>query len=567
MRKPPLALALTGMVFVAFCAPGCARRERADLLIIGGTIHTMNPRRPQVEAVAVAGDRIIFAGDRSRAVTFQGPRTLVLDVGADAVFPGLIDAHAHLMNLGNYLAELQLVGTSSINEIRELVLEHQTGSEKGAWVVGRGWDQNDWVEKRFPAWADLTGTEANPVFLWRVDGHAAWLNRTALDALGITSGTPDPEGGRFVRQGNGDPTGVLIDWAADDAAARVPEPALTEKTRRMKVAIAECRRFGLTGVHDTDTNREQLEILDQLAQTGELRLRVYAVLHTPDSAFVMSMLERGPRVDEESLVTVRAIKVYADGALGSRGAALLEPYVDEPTQRGLFRTTPDDMRRWARLALQHGFQMCAHAIGDAGNRAVIDAYEQEIGAAQVKNHRFRIEHVQVLNLADVGRMARLGLIASMQPTHATSDMYWAEDRVGPDRIKGAYAWRTLTDAGVVIACGSDFPVESVNPLWGIYAAVTRQDHAGWPAGGWFPSERMTLDEALRGFTANAAFAEFAEKKKGTIQAGKLADFTIINRDLFAVSPEEILKARVAYTIVGGEIVYAAHDSVLADGER
>jgi hypothetical protein len=556
--------ALTGIGFALFMAlaPGCARREKADLLLTGGVIHTMNENRPTVEAVAVVGDRIVFAGDRARALKFRGPRTLVLDLGTQTALPGLVDAHAHLMNLGAYLSELQLTGTTSAGQVRDMVIERAKVTASGEWIDGRGWDQNDWEAKTFPTWKELAGTEKNPVFLRRVDGHAAWLNQTALDILGIAAETPDPPGGRFLRDSLGRPTGVLLDRAKDEAAARIPEPSATEKARRVKIAIEECQRFGLTGVHNMDVGRDELEILRALAGSSELMLRVYAALDTEDSTLVLRELERGPQVDDGLHLVVRAIKAYADGALGSRGAALLSAYSDEPGQSGLVRTSPEDMRRWARLSLRQGFQMCAHAIGDAGNRAVIDAYEKEIVAVGAKGHRFRIEHVQVLDLSDIDRMARLGLIASMQPTHATSDMYWAEDRIGGQRLEGAYAWRKLADAGVAIACGSDFPVEGVNPLWGIYAAVTRQDHSGWPAGGWLPHERMTMEEAVRGFTLGAAFAEFAEKEKGSIEAGKLADFTIVDRDIFAVPPEEILETRVVYTIIGGQIVYAAHDSVV-----
>jgi predicted amidohydrolase YtcJ len=331
----------------------------------------------------------------------------------------------------------------------------------------------------------------------------------------------------------------------------------------MRLAIKECQRFGLTGVHDAGTDREELQIYRALDKADDLRFRIYVMMDSDDSTLVKSQFAAGPSVGESPFITVRAVKVYVDGALGSRGAALLVPYDDEPTHSGLITTEPAAIRRWTRLALQNGFQMCAHAIGDAANRMIIDIYESETQSFQSEDNRLRIEHAQVLAPRDIERLAKFGIIAAMQPTHATSDMYWAEDRVGSARIRGAYAWRKLMEAGAVIACGSDFPVEGVNPLWGIYAAVTRQDHNGWPAGGWYPEERMTVEEAVRGFTANAAFAEFGEAEKGTIAAGKLADFTIIDRDIFAVQPREILGARVAYTIVAGEIVYAAGDSVIS----
>jgi predicted amidohydrolase YtcJ len=542
-------------------APGCGRPEPVDLLITGGTIHTMNPERPQAEAVGILGNRIVFVGDRDESSRFQGPRTLVLDIGGLTMMPGLVDAHAHLMNLGRYLTELRLIGTSSADDVRQMVLSGQAQAKPGEWILGRGWDQNDWEIQEFPTWADLEGTEANPVFLKRVGGHAAWLNATALEVLGIAADTPDPFGGRIHRDEEGNPTGVLIDRAKDDAFEGIPEPAADKKTSLIRLAIEECRRFGLTGVHDAQTRRDELEIYRRLDRATDLGLRIYAMLDTDDSTFVMSELSRGASVAEGSHLTVRAIKVYADGALGSRGAALLAPYADEPTNRGLMKNAPEDIRRWTQLAVQNGFQMCAHAIGDAGNRTIIDIYEEQMQSSPATEHRFRIEHAQVVSGRDITRMAKLGIVASMQPTHATSDMYWAEDRIGPARIEGAYAWRKLMDAGVVVACGSDFPVEAVNPLWGIYSAITRQDHSGWPPDGWYPDERMTIEEAVRGFTMNAAYAEFSEDEKGTIEKGKLADFTVLDRDIFVAPARALLETRAIYTIVDGQVVYAARDSI------
>jgi predicted amidohydrolase YtcJ len=548
-----------GLVF-ALIALGCGGTEPADLLITGGTIYTLDPGQPKVEAVAVSGDVIVFAGDLARAARFKGPRTLVLDIAGHTALPGLVDAHAHLMGLGDYLSELQLAGTASADTIRQMVIAWKNDLGAGAWILGRGWDQNNWETQEFPTVGDLAGTESHPVFLRRVDGHAAWLNTTALEILGITRDTPDPPGGLIVRDADGNPTGVLADNAKDDAWDLVPEPSLEEKTRRLKSAIRECQSFGLTGVHDAGTEEDELEILRQLRDDGALGLRVYSMLETEDSTFVARQFERGAVVKNPYLV-VRAIKVYADGALGSRGAALIEPYSDDLGNRGLMVNTPDVLHRWARLAAEYGWQMCVHAIGDAGNRAVLDAYEEALGSAGSGDRRFRIEHAQVVAPGDIERIAKLGIIAAMQPTHATSDMYWAEKRLGATRIQGAYAWRKVMDVGAVIACGSDFPVEAVNPLWGIYAATTRQDHQGWPTNGWYPEERMTVEEAVRGFTTNAAFAGFTENKNGTIERGKLADFTIIDRDVFVVPPAEILETRAVYTIVGGEIVFAARDSI------
>ena len=551
-------------VFV-LVALGCGGTEPADLLIMGGTIYTLDPRQPQVEAIAVSEDVVVFAGDLAKAARLKGPRTFVLDISGYTVLPGLVDAHAHLMGLGDYLAELRLDATTSADTVRQMVVAWEKNLGAGEWVRGRGWDQNDWETREFPTTEDLVGTESHPVFLRRVGGHAAWLNTTALEILGITRDTPDPPGGRIVRDADGNATGVLIDEAKDNAWELVPEPSLEEKTRRMRLAIAECQRFGLTGVHDAGTEEDELAILRQLRDDGELGLRVYVMLDTDDTTFVEEQFERGP-VPEDPYVTVRAIKVYADGALGSRGAALLEPYTDDRGNRGLMVNTADDLDRWAQLCAKNGWQMCVHAIGDAANRVVIDAYEKALPSSESRDHRFRIEHAQVIAPGDIERIASLGIIAAMQPTHATSDMYWAEKRLGSTRVQGAYAWRKVMDAGIVIACGSDFPVEAVNPLWGIYSATTRQDHEGWPKGGWYAEECMTTEEAVKGFPANAAFAAFAEKRNGTIERGKLADFTIVDRDLFVIPPAKILETRTVYTIVGGEIVYAARDSIEQDRE-
>ncbi|MDH3216613.1 MAG: amidohydrolase family protein, partial [Candidatus Krumholzibacteria bacterium] len=359
-----IILVLAGVLLSA----GCADRKAADLLITGGTIYTMNPLQPHVEAVAVVGDRIVFAGSRSRAQRLSGPRTQVLDLDGNTMLPGLVDAHAHLMGLGKYLAEIKLVGTSSAEEIRRIVLNKQRDVGQREWLLGRGWDQNDWESKEFPTWRDLDGTDSNPVFLRRVDGHAAWLNRTALQFFGIDRQTPDPSGGRILRDSDGNPTGVLVDRAMVLASDRIPEPSLDEKERRVKQAIEECQRYGLTGIHDAQTRADELAIYRRLERQGELGFRIYAILDGDDSTFVMGQLERGPAVADSSYVKVRAIKLYADGALGSRGAALLEPYSDEPAHSGLHINSSAVLERMARRALESGFQMCAHAIGDAGNR-------------------------------------------------------------------------------------------------------------------------------------------------------------------------------------------------------
>jgi predicted amidohydrolase YtcJ len=537
-------------------AMGCGRPAPADMLITGGTIYTMKAEHFYAQAVAVSDGRVVFVGDEDRAMRYRGPETRVLDLEGATLLPGLVDAHAHLLNLGSYIAELQLTGTKSVAQIRSMVEKRRLETPEGEWIIGRGWDQNDWEVQEFPTWRDLDGTESNPIYLKRVDGHAVWINSTALRLCGITRATPNPPGGEILRDADGRPTGVLVDKAVDIAFKKIPPPSRAEKKRRMRLAIAECQRFGLTGVHDAGVTREELEILDELEAAGELGFRVYAMLDADeDSLFAYEEVQKGPRMDEDAYVRVGAVKHYADGALGSRGALLLEPYSDRPGHRGYVRNSRQSLQWWTGHAMDNGFQMCVHAIGDGANHMMIDIYEEEIRRRHARDHRLRIEHAQVLSPDDIQRMGKLGIIAAMQPTHCTSDMYWAERRIGPERIKGAYAWRSLIDAGVVIACGSDFPVEAVSPLWGIYAAVTRQDREGWPRGGWYPQERMSREEAVAGFTTNAAFAEFTEHEKGTIEKSNIADFTVLDRDVFEVPAEELLVTQVMGTIVGGRVVF------------
>lgn len=542
---------------------GCSDKKNADVIITGGKIYTLNPHQPSAEAVAVQGDRIVFVGSFSDARKLQGSNTDILDLKGNTALPGLIDAHAHLSSLGRFQAELNLTGTASAEEVRRMVLEKQKIAPEGSWISGRGWDQNDWQSRQFPTWRDLVGTEDHPVYLRRVDGHAAWINRTALDLCGITKDTPDPPGGRILRDAEGQPTGIFLDNAADLIRGRMPLPSNAERINWLKTAMKECNRFGLVGVHDAGIDTPILDAYRDLLSREELTLRVYAMLDGEDSVLVKRQFAEGFIEDASHFFTVRAVKLYSDGALGSRGAALLEPYNDEPSSRGLLVNDSDHLSRSAKQALEYGFQVCTHAIGDDAVRMTLDAYAKaladpggSLSAHPGEDRRCRIEHAEVISPQDLPRFAQLAVIPSMQPTHATSDMVWLEDRLGAERLPNVCPWRRLLDQGNHIPCGSDFPVESPNPLWGIYAAVTRQDHQGRPEGGWYPEERMTIEEAVRGFTLDAAYAEFAEDLKGSIGVGKLADFTVLDQDMFSIPPQGILDTRVVYTIVGGKIVYS-----------
>jgi predicted amidohydrolase YtcJ len=468
------------------------------------------------------------------------------------ILPGLTDAHAHLYGLGVALDVVDLTGTESYEAVIARVKQRAATAQPGEWIVGRGWDQNDWPVQEFPTFAALdAAVPDHPVFLTRVDGHAALANSAAMRAAGITAATKDPAGGKIVRDANGNPTGVFIDAATDLVENAMPTPSVQQRKARVLAAAQNIAANGLTEIHDAGITAETITAVQQLIDEGRFPIRVYAMLG--DNAALLDQWFRDkPLIDYGGRLTVRAVKLYADGALGSRGAALLAPYSDDPGNSGLMLATPQHLQEVATRGRAAGFQINTHAIGDRGVRNVIDAYASAGVAAK---ERFRIEHLQVIAPDDIPRLAQHGIISSMQPTHATSDMYWAEARLGAERAKGAYAWRTVLNAGGRLALGSDFPVEAVNPFFGLYAAVTRQDQKGWPAGGWHPMEKLTLAEAIRGFTSDAAYAAFEETSRGTIEVGKLADFTIVEGDLFAMPATELYKTKVRYTIVAGEVVY------------
>lgn len=544
----------------ALCTIGAAPAETADLVLVNGKVYTVSADNAIAEAVAVRGGRIFAVGGNAEIRRLAGPETRTIDLSGKTVIPGLIDAHGHIPGLAQSLATLDLVGTSSYEKIIEKVAEWARSLKAGEWVIGRGWDQNDWPEKAFPHHAALSAvTKDNPVFLSRVDGHACFVNAKALELAGVTSSTRDPDGGRTIRDKEGNPTGVFIDAAQGLVSRLVPEASGDTRKKQLLAAAGECLALGLTSVHDAGVSSGDIELYKQLIESGEWKLRVYAMLRGADGASLDKYFASGPLIGYGGdRLTVRSIKCMADGALGSRGAALLDDYSDEPGNRGLMVMEFDRLESIAQRALEKGFQVCTHAIGDRGNHVTLDAYEAALKAVPgARDPRFRIEHAQIVAVDDIPRFAVLQVIPSMQATHATSDMYWAEDRVGPERIKGAYAWRRFMDAGCRMANGSDFPVENANPLWGLYAAITRQDRAGWPEGGWHPEERMTREEALRSFTIDAAYAAFQEDLMGSIWPGKLADLVVLDKDIMTIDPTEILQTRVTMTIIGGVVVYEA----------
>ena len=550
---------LTRLIFFsAICITGCGLKENADLLLINGRVITVNDKNPNAEAVAVRDGRIIEAGN-TEALLSKYVALQTEDLKGAAVFPGFIDAHLHMNGLGRSLMELNLVGTTSYDDILKLVEMRVKSAPKNEWITGRGWDQNDWSVKEFPTAEKLNACSGNYyVMLKRIDGHALLVNRKVLTAAGITNNTPDPPGGLIVRDAQGNPTGVLIDNAKYLAEKLKPLPTAEDDSLALEHAMGSCLKAGLTSVHDAGVEPEKIALYKSLSRRGKLKTRVYVMLDGSNPLLLDEYLSgKRDTTEYDHFLKIAAVKLYADGALGSRGAALLEPYSDSPHQSGLILTDPEEMRSIAERALENGYQVCIHAIGDRGNRTALDAYEKALLHTKTYglDKRLRIEHAQVVNEFDIPRFAKLGVIASMQPTHCTSDMYWAENRVGPKRILGAYAWRKFMENGTVICNGSDAPVESNDPLWGIYAAVTRQDQKGFPPGGWYPDQKMNVMEAIKGFTIHAAYASFDEKIKGSIEKGKLADMVILDKDLTAIDPQEILKTSVLMTIVGGRILY------------
>ncbi|KYF99368.1 hypothetical protein BE20_31630 [Sorangium cellulosum] len=529
----------------------------ADLVITAGVVRTMDPRSPRAEAVAVRGERIAFVGSAADARAFVGPATRVVELPGRAVVPGLVDGHAHLYGLGVALETPSVRGARSAEAAAAVVAEAAKVRPRGEWITGRGWDQNLWPGAAFPTHAPLdAAAPEHPVALRRVDGHALWANAAAMRAAGVGRGAQDPPGGRILRDAAGEPTGVFIDSAMDLVEAKIPADPPAVRERRILRAAEEALSSGLTGVHEMGIDDETVAVYRALDAAGRLPIRVYAYL--AGAGRLEGLRARAPDADAAgtAMFVLRGVKLFADGALGSRGAALLEPYADEPSTSGLLLMDREALARAARLVADAGFQLAVHAIGDRANRAVLDAFEA-LGPGRAAALRFRVEHAQIVSPDDLPRFAALGAIASVQPTHATSDMPWAPARLGARRLKGAYAFRSLLASGARVVFGSDFPVEEPSPLLGIYAAVTRQDLSGQPPGGWMPEERLDLDEALLAFTAAPAYAAWAEGQRGRIAEGFVADLTVLGRDL---SPDRsLVDTPIDMVVVGGRVARAPRD--------
>ncbi|AVQ00034.1 amidohydrolase [Ahniella affigens] len=521
-----------------------------ELLIRADRIHTMDDERPQAEAMLVVDQKIADVGDFAE-LSEQHPDATVQDLRGHTVIPGLIDAHGHVLSLGLSLARADLVGTRDLPDVIARLNAAADKLPKDAWLLGRGWDQNDWPVQKFPSAADLDAAFPDrPVVLERVDGHATWINSAAIKRIGRSlDGDWQVDGGHIERV-DGKPTGILIDAASALIDQVVPPLSAEDKTAAYKLAFSNLLAAGVTGVHDAGTSLDDLNVLKTQADTGALPIRL-TTMADGDSAALAWLCKNGRYRHASGRLQMRTVKLYADGALGSRGAALLADYADDHGNRGLLVTSESALETAMQKAAQCGIQIATHAIGDRANRIVLDLY-QSLAGQSASDRRWRIEHAQVLAPKDLARFAELNVIASMQPTHATSDMPWAETRLGPDRVLGAYAWRSLRDRGTRLALGSDFPVERIEPILGIYAAISRQDQTGQPDGGWTPNQRLTTYEALRGFTSDAAWAGFAESEVGQLKPGMLADFVVLDQDPFAVQNAAIPGLKVISTWVDGE---------------
>ncbi len=538
----------TLFLFLAVLLTSC--NPRVDFIVHNAKVYTANRDMDVASAFAVKDGKFIAVGNESLLDEYQTSN--LVDAQGLPVYPGFIDAHCHFLSLGLTQTQVELEGTKSYEEVIERVKAYAAAAESRQVILGRGWDQNDWENKEFPTKDALDRLFPDiPVALRRIDGHALLVNQKALDLAGIDGDTQVP-GGTVVTK-NGQPTGVLIDTPMELVEAILPKPTLEEKKQALVAAQEIGFKYGLTTVDDAGLNKEDILLIDSLQQTGVLDMRVYAMIsNTPDN--LDYFLPKGPLVTDR--LSVRSVKVYADGALGSRGAALIAPYSDAPKHRGKFITDKDSLKQLAARIAKTKFQMNTHAIGDAANQAVIDVYRDNVRL--LRDPRWRVEHAQVLDAPDIEKFSTK-IIPSIQPLHATSDMYWAGDRLGEDRLKNAYVYQEQLDYAGIVALGTDFPVEKVNTMLTFYAAISRRDLNGYPKEGFQRENRLSRGSALLGMTRWAAYANFEEKQKGSIEIGKVADFVMLDRDIMEVSHRMIPGARVVATFLNGKIVYSNRD--------
>jgi predicted amidohydrolase YtcJ len=565
MKTLKLIAPVITVIVIGLAACGGAP-EPADLVITGGRIVTLDPERPEVEAVAARGQKIVATGSAADLAKLIGDTTEVIELEGALAVPGFIEGHGHFTGLGRSRMILDLTRVSNFDDIVEMVASAAAEAEPGAWILGRGWHQEKWSSTPEPNVSGLPYhhalsevSPANPVFLTHASGHAALVNAAALELAGIGDDTPNPAGGEIVRSAEGHAIGVLRETAEDLVGVHMESDSDGTLLRRaIDLASRECLANGITSFQDAGSDFALVELLKTMAENGELSLRLWVMLSEDNESLAARLPGyRVHRVGGDYL-TVGGIKRLIDGALGSHGAWLLEPYTDLPGSVGLNIVTPDELRESARLALEHHLQLCSHAIGDRANRTTLDVYEEAYASVpRPRDLRWRVEHAQHLDPEDIARFAEIGVVAAMQPVHCTSDGPWVPVRLGEERARtGAYVWRDLLDSGAVIASGTDVPVESVDPIRSFHAAVTRLMANGTA---FYPEQAMTRMEALHARTLGAAYAAFEDDIKGSLEVGKLADVTVFSRDILALPAEEILGTEVVYTIVGGEVRYRARE--------
>ena len=546
--------------------------EPADLVITGGTIYTMDDQQPMVEAVAVKGDKIIFAGSNEGINKFKAETTEVLDLGGRTRTPGFIEGHGHIMGLGYNELNLDLLNTKSYDQVVDMVKEAAEKATPGEWITGRGWHQSKWnmenenMVKGFQTHDKLSAVSPdNPVYLGHASGHAGFANAKAMEIAGVLPLAKERlteiqvEGGEIIRDQLGNPTGIFNERAQSLITKHIPETTPGRNKKALEMAINACLRNGITSFHDAGASRDALALFKDFKANGDLGIRLYVMLTGWDKGLLEEWYQKGPEIDTaEHLLTIRSVKLNCDGALGSRGAWLLEEYTDRPGHFGHETLPMEFVLETSHKALKSGFQVCSHAIGDRANREILDRYEKAFKAnpGATDDHRFRIEHAQHLHPEDIPRFSELGVVPAMQAIHMSSDRPWAIDRLGEKRIvEGAYVWQTLLESGVKIVNGTDVPVEPINPIASFYASVSRKTLEGTPEGGYEPAQKMTREQALRSYTLDAAYGAFEESIKGSIQAGKLADFTVFSKNIMEVPESELLDTKVDMTVFGGKLVY------------
>jgi predicted amidohydrolase YtcJ len=553
---------LVGILGVA-SAQG-ATQSPAPLVLFNTTVYTANNKQPRAEAVVAEDGRITFVGSSDEALKRAPAGAQRIDLKGRTVLPGLTDAHAHLSGIGFRELEFDLEGTTSLADLQARLKARSAQTKPGDWLTGRGWIESRWTPAVFPTRQALDAVVADrAVVLERADGHSLIANSLALKRAGIDRNTPDPSGGKIIKDAaTGEPTGLLVDDAMELLNKLIPPHTEAEIAKAVETGAHRSERLGWTQLQIAGNSWQEMAAICRLQRAGRIKLRLYDAINGP-GAEAERLIKQGARIDDcGGRLTVRGIKVYIDGALGSRGAALLEPYSDSPSNTGLLVNSEQTLYPLLTQALKRGIQIETHAIGDRGNRIMLDLYEKAFNAVPPKDRlvaepRWRIEHAQVISPADIPRFAKLQVIASMQPSHAISDMFFAPQRLGPKRVTGAYAWRSLLDSGAVIAAGSDAPVEKGDPRVEFYAAVTRRSIDGVANDDWHLEQRVSREEALRMMTRAPAFAAFQENERGSIEVGKQADFSVFSADFMTIPEPQILKANAVLTVIGGEVVYSA----------